>query len=329
MSFTRFSLLSLLLMFFVFTTTSCEKEDPLQDPTANNPEPRMLAVLTKSLPTDSTGVSENNQCFVFNFPLSFVLEDGSRVTFENEDALADNMGSPIVNFVYPFTITLTDGTESSINNFEELFSILTTCFGEYEDWDDDEDEHDCDDFYFEDFEECFSIVYPLTIVTPDSSQFVFNSDDELFDFLDQLEEEETEDYDFVFPFQVVVESLEETVTIEDYDGLEELFEICEELYEDEDDDDDEEDDCADDFDFEDYVDCFTVVYPLSISGPDSTVTTFNSNEELESFLENLDEEEIEDFDFVFPFDVFIIASGETIAVDDYDALDDVFDACDD
>jgi len=318
---------ALLLFTLTFFAFSCEK-DNLQPNSEGPTDPvevrsMMASALGQALSkSDTTEVNEEVLCFTFNFPLTFLLEDGTTLTVDNEAAIDDIPEATVIaDFVYPFTITLTDGTPTEVNSFDDFLSILTGCFGDFEDWEDYDEEHgECPiDFDFEDA--CFDFIYPISI-TDSVTVTVINSEDEFYSFLEGLTEETAENLDFVFPFSVQVDGEEGETVIEDYDDLDDLFEDC---YDDDYDYDEEDyEDCPSDFDFADA--CFSLVYPISVT--DSvTVTVINSEEEFLSFLEGLTEEAAEGFDFVFPFNIQVLGEEMERTITSYDDLEDVFEAC--
>ena len=73
-----------------------------------------------------------NECFTFNFPISFIIDNGTTITVNSEMEL----GTALYNvyyfeFVYPFDVTLESGEVVTVNNELEYFTILDDCYGSY------------------------------------------------------------------------------------------------------------------------------------------------------------------------------------------------------
>ena len=76
-------------------------------------------------------------------------------------------------FVYPIYVTLTDGTQVTINDPNEFDTLYNDCY-------DIEDCEDCE-------EQCFKIVFPFSFVSNSGTVVTFNGYDELLDFLNQYD----------------------------------------------------------------------------------------------------------------------------------------------
>ena len=189
---------------------------------------------------------------------------------------------------FPFEFDLPDGSTITVNNEEELFAVLEQWYeehgGEYGDWEDEE---------WEDFGECYSIVYPVQVTNPDGSVQTYNSDEELFEGLDdwyKANPDSDEEPMPVYPIEVVLKD-GTTQTINSDEEGEDL-----------------EDSCYGDFDEEI---CFELVFPISLTPSDSTTIQVNDEDELEDALETIfkDIDDIEDIDeatiiaMVTPFDI--------------------------
>ncbi|MEL7163761.1 MAG: hypothetical protein AAFN92_23585, partial [Bacteroidota bacterium] len=256
------SLLCLALALFTF---ACEKEEftPNVEPGAVAVEARLAAALGKSLDQDSTAMDGSFDsvayCFQFNFPLTFVTEDGGTYVIENEDADIDE-GVLIADFAYPFTITFADGTAQEIADFNAFLAVLTACYGDFEEWDDEDWDYDHGDCPIDvDPEDlvCFDFVFPLD-VTDGQTVTTLNNEDEFFAFVDGIDSTDAEGYDFVYPFEVLLLEDESTVMITDEEGFVDLLEDC---YGFDGEWDDDYEDCIFDVDPEDIL-CFDFVFPL-------------------------------------------------------------------
>lgn len=321
---------SLLLLFLAVVATGCE-EDNLQinpeTPGSVDVESRMAAVMGRALPpSDSTAMNPEDLCFTFNFPLSFVLENGETITFENEDELNDNLEGEvfIADFVYPFTVTLSDGTEDTVDNFEGLLGILTTCYGDFEDWDDEHDDDCPGDYEFDEDFFCFDFVYPVSFVGPDSSTVVVNDEEEFFALLESLDEEAIEDFDFVFPFSVITAFDTSEVVISSYEDLDEVIEDCFDFDGWDDDEWDDDEDWEEElFDLGCYLPSFPVT--LLINGEE---VVLNTPEDFIALDLDAGDEELE-IELVFPFNVIDLATGETVTFMSEEEFDEALEACED
>ncbi len=236
------------LFMLALTFTACEKEDldELESDAAS-------AYFTD-------GAAGENDCFTIVYPVELNFEDGTMTTVNSDEELEDAINawfeaqgedaeepSP----TYPVAVILEDGMEQTLNDDEELEDLFEMCYGDDDDdeYDDDDDEHD-DCFEDIDFTDCFTINYPIDMLSPDGSTTTINNDEELEAFLESFEDDDDDD--------------EEGDDEEEDDENEE---------EDEDEDEDEDD--------------FEVVYPISVTMvADGAVVTLNNDDEIEDLLED-------------------------------------------
>jgi len=134
----------------------------------------------------------------------------------------------VADFEYPLTLTLADGTETTVDEFEALLEVLISCFGDFEDWDDEDwddyDHGDCpDDFDFE--EECFTIVFPLTVMVNDENITV-EDEDAFEELLSSFDGDTISEFDLVFPFSLFVLADSTIVEIASEEDLEAVIETC-------------------------------------------------------------------------------------------------------
>jgi hypothetical protein len=183
-------------------------------------------------------IIDNSSCISIMLPVTVIVngqeflintEDDYDLIEEIFDEFEDDTDSLTLNF--PITVILSDFTEIIISN-EEEFENLTD---------------DCEEGGFDDDIECIDFVYPLTINIYDSNNQVadvitLGSDEELYDFFDDLEEGEV--ISFNFPFTVTLYDNSE-IEINNNIELENLIESADGEC-DEDDDNDYNDDDVDD-----------------------------------------------------------------------------------
>lgn len=188
-------------------------------------------------------------------------------------------------------------SELSHQELEELFTPVCTFDGEFFEnacvaiCNGVTDFEECDDYDEDDWNECFSFVYPLTIVLPGGTNTEVNNDDELISAIDDWYDanpNSNDDPTLIYPVNVLLSTDGSSLTINNDDELDDLFESCEDIDED---------------------DCFTINWPISIQFPDSSIVEINSFQEGEDVVDawydtnpNVDE----DVQLVFPIDVTLL-----------------------
>ena len=201
----------LLLLFTAMILFSCQKEeeefiDETEEETITaNSTLGVLLTRTSQNRGDLDDIIDGSDCITVNLPIT-VFANGQKVIIEDEDDIdlvedifdQSSNDQDTLEIVFPITVTLADFTQVTVNSQEELNAIIAAC----------EDD-------LEDTIECVDFVYPLTFFTYNSDQqqtgtVIINSDEELYDFLDDLDDDE----DFIalqFPVSVIVNG--EIVTV--------------------------------------------------------------------------------------------------------------------
>lgn len=314
-------------MFFLFA--SCDKDNLTIDSHSADEVVAAsrgylgLANTQNNLQASTT--TEEDECFTINYPVTIQYPDNTNQEINSEEELDAAIDSWFDNNVdaqefptllFPITVTLADGTTQTINDDEELCDLFFDCYGDDE-WD-DEDEWDEG---YDDFSDCFTIVYPITITTTTGTETI-NSDEELDAFFDSLVETEIgeEDIVFGFPVSVILTENDSTISINNEDELDGLFEDCFDDYYDYDDEWDEED--------LDFSDCFSIIYPISVTANGETAT-INNDDELDVFFENLEEIDIDEEDVVFGFPVSVTLTEDNtvVVINNDDELEVLFFNC--
>lgn len=221
------------------------------------------------------------------------------------------------DFVYPISVIATDGTQTVVNNDDELFNFFETQEEDYDpnfvfpltiDFGDNDTEvmYDMEDLEdaFDDCEEhfeCFDIVFPITMTDASGNNVVINNEEELFTFIDAQGDE----YDpiVVYPIDVIVDEI--TITINSDDELEDLYEEC-------------------DDDWDDVI-CFDFVYPFDMVS-DGVTTTINDEDSFFDYIDNLGDDA--DVDFVYPLNLIDEETDQIIIVNNLDEFETLFDSCD-
>ena len=166
-----------------------------------------------------------------------------------------------------------------------------------DDCDTDHDDYEGDLFY----NDCFDLVYPITLMNSDGETITAESELELLNLIEQWYSENCNssdcEFDFELTFPLTVEYYSEnsqqveTITINSEEELEEYIDdYC----------DFEDDDTEDDW-YEN--DCFELVYPVSVVSSNGDVITGNSEEELMTLIEQWYSENCNDFECDFDFEL--------------------------
>ena len=178
-------------------------------------------------------------------------------------------------------------------------------------FDDEYDENNDGNYdVFEQWENfmCFDVQFPISVNMPDASQISIGNEDELFEAVESYYEMNGEFEglpEINFPFNIIFyyedengNEAEDIVVVENYEELEMHYELCEE-------------DWGND-EGENYwaqIDCFDLVYPISIMNPDGEILSVNSEEILNEYVEQwyidneCNDDECGGFEIVFPLTV--------------------------
>jgi hypothetical protein len=226
-------------------TTSCRTEDDLSiDAPAENTllVNSNLAVQLQNVATNDGSVDNivyNANCFTIQLPIMATV-NGVSITITDiadyddlEDILDEfDDDDDYISIDFPVTIILSDYSEIQINSLDALEDYADDC--------NDEDEDD-DDI------ECIDFVYPISASVFNTnnevlSTFTFNSDSDLYEFIDDLDEDDLVGFDFPISLTLADGSLLEVNNFDDLeDAIDEYDDDC-----DEDDDYDYDDDDCDD-----------------------------------------------------------------------------------
>jgi hypothetical protein len=145
-------------------------------------------------------------CFDLNFPVTALDYEGNEITVNSEQELYT---FDFVGFVYPISVTLEDGVQVTINSSQEFDALYNDCF----------DIEDCDDCEIQ----CFDIVFPLSMISDSGVVEVINGYEELFDFLNGLNEDDV----FMISYPLTVEFEDGTQqTVNSDDEFEALYDSC-------------------------------------------------------------------------------------------------------
>ena len=219
---------------------------------------------------------EEEECYAFVYPISFLMPDGSTIEISSEgdeagwmsireyyEANPSSEEEERPSLQYPVDIVYEseeseDGETITINSEDEMMVAKEECremWGE-EDWDKDD---------------CFELVYPVTYVLPDGSTIEISDEEdeagwESLKSWYEANPESEERPSLQYPVDIVYASEEsedgETVTINSEDEMMVAKEECREMWGEE--------------DWEEEEECYAFVYPISFLMPDGSTIEISS-----------------------------------------------------
>ncbi|GEM_PF-3123325 len=158
-------------------------------------------------------------CFTLVYPIQILFPGGETISYANEEDLytgieawydinPESEDDPMP--VYPFDVLLEDGTTQTVSNEMEEEALWETCYGDI------------------DFDICFELNFPITLIYPDSNTVDVNSEAELFTTIEayyEANEDSEEDIDVQFPISITLS--DGTVqAINNEEALEAALETC-------------------------------------------------------------------------------------------------------
>ncbi len=244
-------------------------------------------------------------CFDYNYPINLVDFDGNTITVadENEFSVAILNGE-FANFEYSFTVTLeSDGSQVVINDENDFTDVFMACFGG--------PTYGVNAFSFISstlVDSCYDLVYPFDIDVNGTITTITNATEaQAFANGQQI------GY-VVFPLDVTQAG--QLVTLVDAQAYHDMVSAC----------------------FGPgtglvtgtlfiaagltWSNCYTLVYPFSITNLDGTVSVISDEVEARSYLDAQMEGDVQ-----FPVDVTQVATGATVTLVDEFALFDLLDDC--
>lgn len=254
-------------------------------------------------------VEGDSLCFVFDYPITVVFEDGATQVVSNEEELDQVTEISFTqdrefDFKYPLTVRMADGTSRTIADAEALEELIEECYGG----------HDMEGEWGED-EACFSLQFPITVVFEDGSTQSVASESALA-ILDSTSYEQERPYALQFPITVTMAD-GTTRALADEAAFDQLMIDC---YGDM--------DC--DGDFAAYEECFDLVFPVQVKLPDGSQQAASDEEALDRiFSDYLDANPESDElpEIAFPFEVKL-ADGTTQTISSEEELDSLIENCD-
>jgi hypothetical protein len=290
--------LSYVLLFSILAVSCTDNENTTPDNTTSQSLKNAVRRITSP---NSTMTNTNDMdhasdyldefdCFDLVFPLD--VTDGTTNTTINSyeelvsyyESLGDN-AEP--DFVYPIMIQYEDGTQLQIDTLEDLENAFDECY--------------------DDFDDCFTLNFPVTLTDESGNNVTVNSEQELSDFWD-ANATDTFEPTFVYPITVTLTADGSQLTINNDEEFDDLFEECYDF-----------EDC----DYDDFG-CFTFQYPIEASSVATGTISINSDDELFDYFDMLGDDE--DPQFTFPLSI-LYEDGTEQQVNSLEELEDAFDAC--
>ena len=319
----KLNLLLLIIAAFMFTLTSCTKEEisgeeVITEIPTEIDEDQYNPLLDNIENRDDLEEGLVLGCFAIDTPFSLDV-DGTVVeinTYEDlENAFEFDSSEVAVNvdFVYPLNITFENGETEEITDGEALGEAFAQCIPD-EGW----EEPDTTDFegifpafLITELNSCYELVYPVTLQDIDGVTYIANNEDE---FIELVSNEEF----LAFVFPISVEGEDGTSTAE---NGEELFDILLECQ----DQPWEGEHEGDDYDCPlniGSIACYDLSFPVTFSLTDGSEVIVNDYEEFSNTLLNGNIET-----FVYPITLVNIESDETVVVNNDEEFNNAIEEC--
>jgi hypothetical protein len=212
-------------------------------------------------------------CYEIVFPISVYNENGEVVELADADALMNLIfnGGYFTTFVYPFQLLDLEGNVITVEDEAQLNELMADC------WDDPfvGSGQDIMFFFFSTAamgdDACYSINYPITVESWDSSYNQINSDQEFMEYMNANEY-------FALQYPVSITYLEDNsvFTLNSSEDIESLIETCDQGWT----GGGEHADALLFFFSSGMMGeeaCYDIVYPITVELWDSTATTINSD----------------------------------------------------
>jgi hypothetical protein len=210
--------LFILLLAFTTVFQSCTSSDDVADPQKSS----ALRIFLKEMKSaynisGRTSSDDSDMCFEFVYPLTLSYNNGTTVVVANENELLSILENEtselyIDGISFPFDILVAGSTVPvTIADEEAFWNAIENC--DMDTYDDSISENDC-----------FTFVYPFSLVTNNNQTIVITSESALLNILDDDDNDDNYIVDFVYPFSIIINN--ETVQVDNAYEFEELIEDC-------------------------------------------------------------------------------------------------------
>lgn len=289
--------IAFLLLAFGLFFTSCnpenidneiDKEIVVKDKTENN------------LVTRSNTVSENGVllgCITIDFPFSVVTVNDNTLEILDEDDFESTFFDSIdyvIDFVYPLNVTLEDGTQTIVNDIDELGELFGSCIPE-DGWN-----NDAFPAFLIDDEYCVNLVYPFNVSDSQGNIYEVDSEETFIDL-----QSANEILFFEFPLVVIENETGEELIISNEEDFFEALLNCEQVNQ-----------PCDSIIWDGWIGCYEISFPVSLELQDGTIVEAENDEELSVIL--LQENVVS---FAFPLDLIDPQTGIVSTVNSNEELD--------
>jgi len=214
--------LIILSIAFLFTISSCTKDNLIVDKIDTNP---VESKKTSSNPLVNRGTTNNDGldmgCFTIIFPFELSV-NGDNIPIDSDtdfDAIFNGISpddSTFIDFVYPINITFNDtGDEKSISDGNKLGEAFAKCVPD-SGW-----ANDFPAFLINETNSCFQLNYPLDLVNNDSVKYSAIDEDR---FIELVAEHDL--LSFVFPISMTKIETQEVFIATDENSLFDLLISC-------------------------------------------------------------------------------------------------------
>lgn len=231
-------LLLLFLAVSAVTLYSCSDSDPIENNATTQKSIALRTALNEIKKANglTSRTASNPFCFEFVYPISLSLSNGTNVTVTSLEGLIALLGDEstdlyVEGIAFPFQVTV-QGQVSTIGNEQEFIALLINCG--IPTWNDD-----LDDSY------CFDLVFPISVSSPNGT-FEINNTAEFTNYLNASASGQVQ---INFPVQALYQG--QVLTINNIYEAYELINNC--------------DDCA----------CTLEYQPVCVNTPNGTLTFGN------------------------------------------------------
>jgi hypothetical protein len=244
-------------------------------------------------------------CFTFNYPLT--LTNNQEEVIANNEEEAEEYAEMGYMIAFPVTVTASDGAIVTIADEIGFITLLEECFSNLGGGTvgggnpsggnpgGGSSSGDPGDPFGN---ECFEFNFPLGVLTVDGSTVMVNDEYELF----------TVEGAVGFAYPITVSTEDGDVTINSDEDFDALYNECYDI--------EPCDDCG--------VNCFEIVFPLTLVDDGGNITTVNDDDEFLAYLEGLDNDTF--FTITFPMTIEY-EDGTLATINNEDELIAAFDAC--
>lgn len=328
----KFLKLFSLVLFCALFLVACNKEDDLDTTPTVTPTTESVTDDHSSQVSSFVQVTttDSTACYDITFPITFIYEDGSTVTANDETELdaifMDEQNIPW-NISYPVNlIDLETGEVVVAENEAALFNLLLQCDGfDGDDWDDDNDwdDWDMDSIAIIGSIACYDFVFPITFNLVDGSTAVVESQEDFANLIFS----DNPPVDFAFPISLQSIDNDEILVANNEEELNTLIEDCPEIWGGDDDDDDDDDDWDnwgnDSIPFLGSIACYDIIFPITFTLVDGTTATL----ETEEGFANLIFSDNPPVGLVFPVNLQNMDTDEVVTVNSEDEIEDLIEDC--